>query len=124
MLAKSELRSGPTPPGTALSPKFLAHITENGRVIGVLLEKIDGSPAGIDDLPKCEALVRSLHGQGLIHGDVNRYNLMVNNDMVKAVDFEHAQVYNEQLARLEIDSLPEELAEETGRGGTRIISNS
>lgn len=112
-----------------IGPRFLAHLKENdGRVVGFLLEKLGGEPACIDDLANCEALLRRLHdGVGLVHGDVNRYNFIVDRakGYVRLVDFEHARAFEEELAKEELMSLPAELTEETGRGGpARIVSIS
>lgn len=106
-------------------PAFLGHLTENGRVIGVLVEKVSGTYASIDDLTSCEALVRKFHRLGLIHGDINRYNFLVDRTVsdgccVRLVDFEHAEEFDEELARMELLSLPSELVEETGRGSTVV----
>ncbi|KAL2753671.1 hypothetical protein ACRALDRAFT_2060808 [Sodiomyces alcalophilus JCM 7366] len=104
-----------------MAPSFLGHLIENGRTIGFLLEKVDGERARPDDLPRCEALLRRVHRLGLVHGDVNRYNFIVNRDAensVYLVDFEHCTEFDEGLAREELLSLPAELAEETGRGTT------
>ena len=105
------------------APKFLGHLTENGRVFGFLLQKVDGEPAGIDDLAECEALLRRLYRLELIHGDVNRHNFLVDrvsgSDVpVCLIDFEHVAPFDQDLARAELLSLPAELAEETGRGAT------
>jgi len=54
---------------TRIAPKFLGHLTENGRVIGMLLEKLEGEFASIDDLPACSATLLKLHNIGLVHGD-------------------------------------------------------
>ncbi|KAI1312069.1 alpha-galactosidase A [Xylaria venustula] len=113
----------PPPP---IAPEFLGHLTENGRVMGFLMERLDGRFACADDLPQCAALLQRLHGLGdlgLVHGDVNRYNFLVEEGdggggCVRLVDFEHAQDYDEKLARAELESLPAELAEETGRGSS------
>ncbi|KAJ4328632.1 hypothetical protein N0V84_000991 [Fusarium piperis] len=108
--------------GPCIAPEFLGHLTENGRVMGFLMEKLEGRFACSDDLPQCAALLRRLHrlgDMGLVHGDVNRYNFIIEeNDPghVRLVDFEHAQDYDEKLAQAELESLPGELAEETGRG--------
>lgn len=100
-------------------------MTENGRIMGLLLQKVDGEPACTDDLPGCEALVRRLHGLGLIHGDVNRYNFLVDRASEGAgahlVDFEHVEGFDDERARQELASLPAELAEETGRGSTVLL---
>ncbi|KAF2964766.1 hypothetical protein GQX73_g8802 [Xylaria multiplex] len=109
---------------------FLGHLTENGRVMGFLMEKLEGRFACLDDLTQCAALLKRLHGLGdlgLVHGDVNRYNFIVEEcyrGCVRLVDFEHAQDYDEKLAQAELESLPAELAEETGRGSTitRVVT--
>jgi serine/threonine protein kinase len=111
------------PEEPALAPQFLGHLVENGRVIGFLLEKVEGGFASIEDLPKCEDALRRLHAIGLVHGDVNRYNFIINRSdgHVRMVDFEHANEFDEMEARLELESLPSELSEETGRGGPSIL---
>lgn len=84
------------------------------------MENVEGDAACISDLADCEALLRRLHSQKLIHGDVNRYNFIVNRGSgeIRLVDFEHVMDFDEGLAREELLSLPEELTEETGRGTT------
>ncbi|KAI1184140.1 alpha-galactosidase A [Nemania serpens] len=110
--------------GPPVAPEFLGHLTENGRVMGFLMEKLEGRPACSDDLAQCAALLKRLHGLGdlgLVHGDINRYNFIVEErprSCVRLVDFSHAQDYDEKLAHAELESLPAELAEETGRGST------
>ncbi|KAI1178672.1 alpha-galactosidase A [Nemania sp. FL0916] len=109
--------------GPLIAPEFLGHLTENGRVMGFLMERLEGRAACPDDLTQCAALLKRLHGLGdlgLVHGDVNRYNFIVEECcrgcVVRLVDLEHAQDYDEKLAQAELESLPAELAEETGRG--------
>ncbi|KAI0515410.1 alpha-galactosidase A [Xylaria bambusicola] len=130
ILTKSQQQQQPHRPSDdggspLIAPEFLGHLTENGRVIGFLMEKLEGRCAGPGDLAPCAALLKRLHGLGdlgLVHGDVNRYNFVVNEGYggvaVRMVDFEHAQDYDEELAREELESLPAELAEETGRGSS------
>jgi hypothetical protein len=112
------------PDASRIAPEFLAHLTENGRVIGMLLEKVDGDYASIDNLPECKAALRRLHSMGLIHGDVNRFNFMVDRAKghVHMLDFEHAEDFDEEKARLEMESLPSEMTEETGRGRGFVMS--
>lgn len=105
-----------------IAPEFLGHLTENGRVMGLLLQKVEGEPACLGDLPACDALVRRVHGLGMIHGDVNRYNFVIDRATrdrdVRLVDFEHFEEFDEDTAKEELLVLPAELAEETGRGAT------
>ena len=106
------------PHKTPIMPNVLGQLTENGRVIGLLLEKVEGDFASIGDLPKCEKILRKLHSLGVIHGDINRYNFMINRTTggARMVDFEHAKIFTEEKAKLELESLESELVEETGRG--------
>lgn len=107
-----------------ITPDFLGHLTENGRIMGFLLRKLDGESACVDDLASCEALLRRLHRLGLVHGDVNRHNFLVDRvsgSGMRLVDLEYAEDFDEGLARVELLSLPAELAEETGRGATVVL---
>jgi hypothetical protein len=108
-----------------IAPNFLGHLTENGRVMGLLLEKVNGRFASPDDRSKCEEAIRRLHGMGLIHGDINRYNFLIKSSStgnVRMVDFEHVEDFDEETAREELEVLPFELAEMSGRAGpTRDI---
>ncbi|KAL1880036.1 hypothetical protein Daus18300_001399 [Diaporthe australafricana] len=102
---------------TDIGPRFLGHIHEQGRIIGFLLEKLDGRPAGIEDLSQCQEVLGRYHGLGLIHGDVNRYNFIIGESRVKMVDFEHYQeTSSQEQMNSEMLSLPSELEDESGRG--------
>lgn len=102
-----------------ISPRVLGHLTECGRIIGILLERLDGEFASADDLPDCLSTLGRLHEIGLVHGDVNRYNFIVDkrSRQVSMVDFEHAAALDEVTAKMELQSLVAELEEDTGRGG-------
>ncbi|EFE29428.1 uncharacterized protein ARB_03724 [Trichophyton benhamiae CBS 112371] len=108
------------PEDPPIAPQVLAHLTEDGRVMGLLLEKVNGRFPGPDDLARCEEVVRRVHDIGIVHGDINRYNFLIDDETgnIRLVDFEHAKHLTEETARAELDSLPSELAEETGRGTT------
>lgn len=109
-----------------IAPRVLAQITENGRVIGLLLEKLVGRFATLSDLAACESTVTRLHNAGVVHGDLNRYNFIVDDasDEVKLLDFEHAEPWEETKASQEISTLSAELQEDTGRGGPPIERRS
>lgn len=103
--------------GTGFAPAFLGHVHENGRVMGLLLEKVEGRFASIDDIGKCKAALQQLHKLGLRHGDVNRYNFLVDADRVKLIDFEHTHenAVRDSL-REELEGLAAELVDDSGRG--------
>ena len=110
------------------APAFLGHLVENGGVMGLLVEKMEGRRAGIEDYKACEEVVRKLHKTGLIHGDLNRYNFLVDEltgmeerkVRVTLIDFENARLYDERTAMKELGGLPDQLSEETGRGGPAV----
>ncbi|PYI11281.1 hypothetical protein BO78DRAFT_393246 [Aspergillus sclerotiicarbonarius CBS 121057] len=110
--------------GSGLTPRFLGHVHENGRIVGFLMEKIEGRPASIQDLDICEAALGKLHQLGFLHGDANRYNFLVTEEGVKLLDFESSQENaNPESMRKELESLRSELTEESGRGGGFIIQD-
>ncbi|USP80592.1 hypothetical protein yc1106_07866 [Curvularia clavata] len=77
--------------GSGLASCFLSHINENRRIIGVLLEKIEGCSASFQGLGICETAPGKLHELRFVHGDANQYNFLVTEDGVKFLDFERLQ---------------------------------
>ncbi|KAL4812919.1 hypothetical protein BDW67DRAFT_178279 [Aspergillus spinulosporus] len=54
---------------------FLSHLTENGRMIGFLMELItDGRHAGDQDVETCREVLSRLHDLGVQREDTNRFN--------------------------------------------------
>ena len=105
----------------AIAPKFLGHLHENGRVMGMLLQKLEGRHAEPEDLAACTEVVRKLHAMGIEHGDVNKHNFMIGKATRKAciLDLEHATNAKGQSTQRECASIADELAEDTGRGAYR-----
>jgi predicted Ser/Thr protein kinase len=105
--------------GTGIAPKLLGHIHEEGRVMGILLEKVpDGRTAEPADLERCKAALRRFHKLGYLHGDCNKYNFIIRPDGVVLLDFEKARKCDDEaLLEAEMASLEQQLAETTGRGG-------
>ncbi|KAJ8113761.1 hypothetical protein OPT61_g4185 [Boeremia exigua] len=101
-----------------LAPRFLGHIREGNRVMGLLLEKLDDRrSAGISDLHDCEVALGRLHNLGILHGDVNKHNFLVGDDGVTLIDFERFQENSTELSRAsEMRSLRAELEDRSGRG--------
>ncbi|KAI2973533.1 hypothetical protein CBS147323_2054 [Aspergillus niger] len=110
---------------TGLAPRFFGHVHEHGRVIGFILERLKGREAGIKDLPLCQSVLKRLHDIGILHGDVNRYNFIVRGDAVRLIDFERSQQSKgaTTLMHAEMESLCEQLLEDTGRGAGFTRSN-
>ncbi|KAL9074035.1 MAG: hypothetical protein Q9157_004525 [Trypethelium eluteriae] len=97
-----------------VAPSVIGHVVENGRVMGLLLEKIEGDYAGIADLELCQSGLRRLHKMGIRHGDLCRYNFVVDRKegRLRILDFENAR----PLSPLGDASAEDELRDETGRG--------
>jgi predicted Ser/Thr protein kinase len=108
--------------GKGVGPKFLGHITEGGRVIGFLVEKVIGARhATIDDLAACSKALESLHQLDIEHGDINKHNFLINDDGVTMIDFETARKSDDQQSlEAEMDSLAESLSDTSGRGGSYV----
>lgn len=101
------------PHKSLIVPRVLGHLTECGRVVGILLERLEGDVASVEDLPEFANALRGLHEIGLVHGDVNRFNFVVDKQSreVGMVDFEHVAALDldEAAAGLELEYLAPEL---------------
>ena len=108
-----------------VAPKFLCHLTEHGRVMGFLMEKLEGRSAHIDDLETCQNLVRKVHALGILHGDLNRHNFVISKSGAKILDFEHATLGDGSLLATEMDTefvqLVKNLQEDTGLGEKLLL---
>jgi serine/threonine protein kinase len=76
--------------GKSIGPRFLGHLTEEGRVMGLLLEYIpDTRPAQPADLATCSTVLRKLHNLHVLHTDTNIYNFLIDENGVGLIcDFE------------------------------------
>ncbi|KAI0815382.1 alpha-galactosidase a precursor [Xylaria sp. FL0064] len=106
--------------GQGIGPQFLGHVTEAGRVIGFLIENVPGHTAKIEDLDKCQRVLKRLHALGLKHGDVNKHNFLIRDGKEEAVlvDFETTVRCQDEKELLgESEELREKLEENNGKGG-------
>jgi serine/threonine protein kinase len=99
--------------GHNIEPKFLGNINEEGRVIGFLMERVtdetgDARHATPADHEACSQALAKLHQLGILHGDINKYNLLVTNKGVTLVDFctarkcEDASEFDKEMQSLEV----------------------
>ncbi len=51
-----------------IGPRFLGHLTEEGRVIGFAMERITSTP---EDLALCQQTLSKSHRLGIKHGDAD-----------------------------------------------------
>jgi len=112
--------------GRGIGPRFLGHLTEEGRVIGFLIERIaESRHAGPADLSACQEALSRLHRLGVRHGDVNKHNFLIHEGRATMIDFDCARQFdNQEPLRMEFESLPARLMDNSGRGGCEVISNS
>ncbi|KAI4110823.1 MAG: hypothetical protein LQ339_001099 [Xanthoria mediterranea] len=101
--------------GHNMGPNFLGHLTEGGRVIGFLLQKLSGRHACFQDLARCEDVLRKLHSLDILHGDVNRHNFLVDEEQVVLIDFETSvRSQDDGEKTKELQSLKKELLDDSG----------
>ena len=102
--------------GEEIGPKFLAHLTENGRTMGFLIEYLDSHCATTADFSKCTAVLVRLHSLQLVHGDINRNNFLIVGDEAKLIDFDSCVKGSEEMRAAEFDRLHSALMEDSYRG--------
>ena len=82
--------------GSTLAPKLLAYACDGttDRVVGFFYEEIIGKYPDQFDSHICEEALMELHDLEVLHGDINRYNIIIagNGDVVKLFDFEKARI--------------------------------
>lgn len=107
--------------GFSFAPKFFGYVYEEveNRTIGFLMEDISGRTPSIEDLEACQTTVRLLHESGIIHGDLNKYNILITNNGAKIFDFGVSTIQGdgESLeAQEEMRTLGEKLLDDSGIG--------
>jgi hypothetical protein len=91
------ISSHSTTTATPIAPRFLGHLTESGRVIGFLMERItDARHASTQDLQACRVVLSRLHNLGIRHGDTNRFNFLIRDTKDILIDFDTAQKCDDQ----------------------------
>ncbi|OBT87959.1 hypothetical protein VE02_04515 [Pseudogymnoascus sp. 03VT05] len=111
--------------GCELVPRLEAYIFERSeeQVVGFVCDEVEGRFAGVDDYEECRRGVEKLHEFGVVHGDLNKYNIIIAADGVRFIDLENAvldtEVEGSKFARLcveELDGLENKLNDEEGWG--------
>ncbi|EHK23712.1 uncharacterized protein TRIVIDRAFT_63870 [Trichoderma virens Gv29-8] len=108
-----------------VGPKFIAHLTEAGRVIGFVLEYIEGArSADVGDLVACQDSLAQLHSLGIKHGDINKYNFLIRDGKAVLVDFESAQKCSEKKElEAEYEQIGQSLSDPSRRGGGNYLED-
>lgn len=109
--------------GRGVGPEFLGHVAEEGRVIGFVVEHVEGAQTATPaDLAACRRALARLHTLGIRHGDINKHNFLVRGDgEAVMIDFEAAERgrTGEEL-EAEYGRLEESLNDTSGRGGVGV----
>ncbi|KAH7398263.1 alpha-galactosidase A precursor [Pyrenochaeta sp. MPI-SDFR-AT-0127] len=105
-----------------IGPKFLGHISEEGRIVGFIVERISSCHhATPEDLALCQQTLLRLHKLRIKHGDINKHNFLMHDKNATLIDFDHATQNNDaNTLGEEFRMLQAELEETSGRGG-RIV---
>lgn len=105
--------------GQDIGPRFLGFLTEEGRTIGFIIERIaDARHATPADLRLCQEALSKFHNLGILHGDVNKHNFLVKDGRAILIDFECARVSEDRPAlREETNCLSDKLGDTSGKGG-------
>ncbi|KAJ6015465.1 alpha-galactosidase A precursor [Penicillium herquei] len=109
--------------GFNIGPEFIGHLTENGRVIGFLMEGIfDTRHACAQDLDACKEVLSRLHDIGVRHGDTNRFKFLVHDSKATLIDFDTAQKCGDpNLLAEELENLADCLSDPSGKGGGGLL---
>lgn len=114
--------------GKGIGPQFLGHVTEGGRVIGFLVEHIEGATATFEDLDACRTALGQLNSIGIKHGDINKHSFLVKDGKATIIDFESAVKVqseakgDEDQLRLEFEGLEASLQDQSHRGGVYQVT--
>ncbi|CAH0044852.1 unnamed protein product [Clonostachys solani] len=110
-------------PGSSLVPKLLGYVSESSsaaRIIGFLVEKVNGRHADLEDLEVSEAALDRLH-ISLVHGDLCKYNIIITDKGPKFIDLEDsvlvgADSWSDELRQKEKQGLATKLSNTSGLG--------
>jgi hypothetical protein len=108
-----------------LMPRLVAYVYERNetQIIGFVCEKLEGRFAGPDDYIMCKSRLQELHSYGVIHGDLNRFNIIITSRGLRFVDFEKSVLVESVtkddflcLQQEELDSLQSNLNDQGSLG--------
>ncbi|KAF5127400.1 hypothetical protein E5D57_008330 [Metarhizium anisopliae] len=108
--------------GYQIGPDFLGHLTEQGRVIGFVMARVDDCRhATPEDYTLCYRALSKLHQLGIKHGDTNKHNFLIHQGKATLIDFDNAsRGASAQELETELGGLRSQLSDMSGRGGQVI----
>jgi predicted Ser/Thr protein kinase len=104
--------------GQQIGPSFLGHLTEEGRVIGIVMARIvNCRHATPDDFALCHQALWKLHRIGIKHGDINKHNFLAHAGGATLINFDNAsRTTSSKELEAEMCSLQEQLSDVSGKG--------
>jgi hypothetical protein len=113
--------------GCSLIPRLYAYVFERSeeQIIGFIYEELQGRFAGPSDYSEYKRGLQQLHSYGVIHRDLNKFNIIITTDGPRFIDLEKSildadeKASKDEFARLqqqELDRLEKALHNEEGWG--------
>jgi RIO-like serine/threonine protein kinase len=113
--------------GCYLVPRLTAYVFERSQeqIIGFTCEELQGRVAGPNDCEDCKSSLAKFHTYGIVHGDVNKFNIMFTDEGPRFFDLENPvldterKTSKEHFSRLqeeELEELEKALRDEEGWG--------
>lgn len=100
-----------------IGPKFLGHLTENGRTIGFIIERVEGRHPAETGLSACQAALTRLHALSIRHGDTNKHNFLIHGSRATLIDFDKtSKSADVQQLTEEMNGLVAKLRNQSGGG--------
>jgi hypothetical protein len=99
------------------------------QVVGFICEELKGDFAKPDDYEECKRSLQQLHSYGLLHGDLNKFNIIITADGPRFFDLEKSTLdIDGDISEHEFSCLKEEeleglnaaLCDQDGRGKPRL----
>ena len=78
--------------GCNLLPQLLAYVFERNedKVVGFICEELREEVAGPEHYKIYKCALKHLHSYGVVHGDINKFNIIITLDGPRFMDFEKA----------------------------------
>ncbi|OJJ66920.1 hypothetical protein ASPBRDRAFT_48449 [Aspergillus brasiliensis CBS 101740] len=110
---------------SALAPRILGYVFEETphRVIGFILEEVNGYRPSASDFGICRIALQQLHDLDIVHGDIKKYNMVITDEGAKFIDLEDSCVGPaenkedwDKRKNTEMQGLMEALLDKSGKG--------
>jgi hypothetical protein len=96
--------------GCSLIPRLSSYVFERSeeQIIGFTCEEFKGRFARPSDYSKCKHSLLQLHSYGIVHGDLNKFNIIITADGPRFFDLEKSVLDTEEISKDEFSRLQQE----------------